>query len=301
VAIKLRSYTSQPGFTKDFFLVRDFLKRVYQPGYKYDYWLWNRWEWMFSLPYLDETRLERIGMWEADGKIVALATYESGLGNAWFSYDQEYSFLKKAMFAYALEQLWITDKDGKRSLSVIIFDTDTEFSMLAREMGFSATDEFEDTAVFKIPDTFPRIILPDGFSLVSLSDENDLDKYNRVLWRGFNHPGEPPAEEIPGRIKSQSGPDFNKNISIAVKAPGGNFVSYCGMWFDEKTDYAIVEPLATDPDYRLMGLGKAAVLEGIRRCGEMGAKVAYVGSSQQFYYSCGFIPLHRSRWWRKVN
>lgn len=43
-----------------------------------------------------------------------------------------------------------------------------------------------------------------------------------------------------------------------------------------------VEPVATDPDYRRMDLGKAAVLEGIRRCGELGAEVAYVGSVKDF-------------------
>ncbi|UCB42324.1 MAG: GNAT family N-acetyltransferase [Dehalococcoidales bacterium] len=301
MTITLRSYTSQPGFTKDFFKVREFLKRIYESEHRYGNWQWNRWEWMFSLPYLDETNLDRIGLWEDDGTIVALANYETELGNAWFSLDKEYSRLKKDIIEYAQENLSVTDQQGNCSISINIYDKDTEFRKIARDMGFSETDEFEDTAVYEIPDKFPQILLPEGFSLISLSEENDLDKYNRVLWRGFNHPGEPPAEEIPGRIKSQSGPSFNKDISIAVKSPDGDFVSYCGMWFDPNTDYAIVEPMATDPDYRLMGLGKAVLLEGIRRCGEMGAKIAYVGSSQQFYYRCGFRPLLKNRWWRKES
>jgi GNAT superfamily N-acetyltransferase len=298
VTVKLRSYTSRPGFTRDFFEVREFLKKIYQPGYKYGNWLWNRWEWMFSLPYLDETNLERIGLWEADGQIVALATYEMELGSGWFSFDNEYGFLKKDLVEYAKEYLSLTDKLGKRSLNINIFDADTEFKQISRDIGFIETEVFEDTAVFDIPDKFPQILLPEGFSLISLSEENDLEKYNRVLWRGFDQHGEPPAKEIPGTIKSQSGPSFNKDICIAAKAPNGDFVSYCGMWFDKNTHYAIVEPMATDPDYRMMGLGKAVVLEGIKRCGELGAKVAYVGSSQQFYIRVGFKPLLRNRWWR---
>ena len=56
-----------------------------------------------------------------------------------------------------------------------------------------------------------------------------------------------------------------------------------------------VEPVATDPDFRRMGLGKAAVLEGIRRCGEMGAEVAYVGSDQLFYQKLGFKKIFTAR------
>jgi predicted N-acetyltransferase YhbS len=46
-----------------------------------------------------------------------------------------------------------------------------------------------------------------------------------------------------------------------------------------------------------MGLGRAAVLEGIRRCGALGATVAYVGSDQPFYLSIGFEVLYTSECW----
>ncbi|OZV13934.1 hypothetical protein CIW83_00390 [Tissierella sp. P1] len=70
-------------------------------------------------------------------------------------------------------------------------------------------------------------------------------------------------------------PNVDLNLKVAVVAPDGNFVSYCGMWYDPEVGYAVVEPVATDPDYRRMGLGKAAVLEGIKRVGKLGAKTAW--------------------------
>ena len=50
-----------------------------------------------------------------------------------------------------------------------------------------------------------------------------------------------------------------------------------------------------------MGLGRAAVLEGIRRVGEVGATVAYVGTEMPFYLSFGFVPIpaRQNRWVRK--
>ena len=84
-----------------------------------------------------------------------------------------------------------------------------------------------------------------------------------------------------------------------VEAPSGDFASFCGLWYVDENQLAYVEPMATDPDYRRLGLGKAAMLEGIRRCGEEGATVAYVGSDQEFYLAAGFRKLFDSRCWLK--
>ena len=97
----------------------------------------------------------------------------------------------------------------------------------------------------------------------------------------------------------QSAPNYRKDLNIVVVTPGGSFVSYCGMWYEPVHSIAYVEPVATDPDYRRMGLARAAVLEGIRRCGELGARVAYVGSKQPLYLSLGFRPEYDSCVWER--
>jgi predicted N-acetyltransferase YhbS len=117
------------------------------------------------------------------------------------------------------------------------------------------------------------------------------------LWRGFNHAGEPPEEGLQDRQKMQSGPNFRKELTIVVEGPAGDFVSFCGMWYEPVNKIAYVEPVATDPDFRRLGLGKAAVWEGIRRCGLLGATVAYVGSDQEFYQAIGFTKKFDSRCW----
>lgn len=297
MSVKLRHYTNQPGFTEDFFKVRDFLMRIHEPGYADQNWLWARWEYMFSHPNLDETHLSRIGLWEDEDKVVALANYEDNLGAAYFSLDSVYSYLKTEMLEYATEYLSCVREDGTKSLRAVIKDDDTEMREIAIKHDFTLTERRDPMSEFRVSGPFPDITLPEGFSVVSLAEENDLYKIERVLWRGFNHPGEPPSDYIPGRLKMQSGPSFRKDLTIAVRAPNGNFVSFCGMWYDRSTDYAYVEPVATDPDYRRMGLGKAAVLEGIRRCFAEGAEVAYVGSTQPFYLSIGFKPIFVGHWW----
>jgi predicted N-acetyltransferase YhbS len=71
------------------------------------------------------------------------------------------------------------------------------------------------------------------------------------------------------------------------------------MFYEAANKFAYVEPVATDPDFRRMGLGKAAVLEGVRRCGELGATVAYVGNDLPIYQSAGFKKVYVSECWLK--
>jgi GNAT superfamily N-acetyltransferase len=153
---------------------------------------------------------------------------------------------------------------------------------------------------FIIPDPFPSIRLPAGFRLKSLADDNDLVKSDRVIWRGFNHPGEPPADGPAGRLRMQSGPNFRKDLTIVVEAPTGDFVAFGGLWYEAVNRFGYVEPVATDPDYRRLGLGTAAVLEGIRRCGELGATVAYVATDKPFYLAMGFRKLYTQQCWLKA-
>jgi predicted N-acetyltransferase YhbS len=95
----------------------------------------------------------------------------------------------------------------------------------------------------------------------------------------------------------QTGPHFRKDLTIVVETPNGDFVAFSGLWFDPVNRFGYVEPVATDPDYRRMGLGTAAVLEGIRRCGELGATVAYAGTDMPFYLDMGFKKLFTMNCW----
>jgi GNAT superfamily N-acetyltransferase len=104
-------------------------------------------------------------------------------------------------------------------------------------------------------------------------------------------------DDLEDRRKMFDTPKARRDLKIAVKAPSGDFVAFCGMFYESSGRFAYVEPVATDPDYRRLGLGKAAVLEGIRRCRDLGAEVAYVGSNLPFYLSFGFKVIYNTACW----
>ena len=299
MSVNFRTYRNAELYGEDYSSVRDFLIKLDSHNYHF-----GRWDWMvmnLESEWADPEGVEKIGIWEEDKKIVALATFDTKLGKAFLLTLNGYAFLKKEMLLYSKENLL---KNGKFSVSVL--DGDLETQNIAKENGFYPTQDKECDAVFLIEKDKTSYDLPKGFQIISFNDDFDLYKYGQALWKGFNHEmnGEGPfsfywEEHSNEYKKAWNRPNVDLNLKIFAVAPNGDFVSHCGMWYCEGLESALVEPVATEPAYRKMGLGKAVVLEGIKRCGQLGAKRAFVGSSQQFYYSIGFSPYAASTWWKE--
>ena len=283
---------------RDYERVGEFLVRTYRTGGGHVNWLQPRWEYMHFHPHIRRVSLEAIGVWEADGEVVGVVHPEHSAGTAYCEVDPAHESLVPEMLEYAGANLSVPTEGGSR-LRAYVNDADAGFRSLVRDLGYAESGDREPMSRFDIPDPFQEIPLPAGFRLRSLAEENDLEKLDRVLWRGFNHPGEPPEDGIEGRKFMQSAPNYRKDLNIVVEAPTGEFVSYYGMWYEPVHKIAYVEPVATDPEYRRKGLGRAAVLEGIRRCGVLGAGCACVGSSQPFYLSMGFRQVYTISTWQR--
>jgi predicted N-acetyltransferase YhbS len=284
----------------DYEAVSQFLTGLYEPENRDGNWFQPIWEYAYTHPGFDDAAADRIGIWEDEGRIVGVVTYELHLGEAFFNTHRDYAHLKPEMLAYAEEHFAARGEGDRQYLKAYVKDFDVAFEQVAVARGYTRNPNCDrPMSQFVIPSPFAPILLPEGFHLQSLADENDLRKAARVLHRGFNHPGEPPEDAIEGRKKMQSGPNYRLDLTIVAIAPSSDFVSFCSLWYDPVNGLGYVEPVATDPDYRRRGLGRACVLEGIRRCGELGATVAYVGTDKPFYLSFGFRKLFTTNCWLK--
>jgi GNAT superfamily N-acetyltransferase len=292
----------QYNVLNDYQGVNDFLVTHHQRDNQDGNWLQPAWEYMHAHPYLDRSALEKIGIWENDGAIVGIAHYESRVGEAFFECHPNYRHLKRDLLDYAERQLYETSEDSQKILHAFVNDMDDAFTSLVKARGYEKdAEQSRAMCQFVISDPFPPISLPDGFHLTSLAEDCDWMKVHRVIWRGFNHAGEPPAgnDELDERRRLFDTPTARRDLKIAVRAPDGNFVAFCGVFYEPTNRFAYVEPVATDPDYRRMGLGKAAVLEGIRRCGALGATVAFVWNDLPLYRVIGFKKVYTSECWVK--
>lgn len=293
----------QYDFEADYQKVSDFLLRHYQPDNRDGNWLEPIWEYMHGHPYLDRGSLGKIRIWEDDGEIVGVVNYESRLREAFFQFHPAYRHLRQELLDYAEQNLYGTTKaDGCRFLEAFAADFDEPLRQLLQSRGYQREpDSDRPLYQFAIPDPFPEITLPPGYRLTSLAEEPDWAKLHRVMWRGFNHPGEPEIndEVLEERRRMFDTVRASRELKILVAAPNGEFAAICGMFYEPEGHFGYVEPVATDPAYRRLGLGKAAVLEGIRRCALRGATTAYVGSDQAFYQAIGFRKDYIEECWVK--
>ena len=290
MAITLRNYK----LLSDFERVNEFLRRNYtryeqngnipQPYFEYAH----------THPFFDHTKTHRFGVWEEDGQIVAVACYEMCLGEVFLLSKIGYEHLKPEMLEYAEKELAKVNDDGRLSLDAYIYDYETEMKDLLKQKGYKK-EYAEDITVFKYENGFKENPLPEGFSVISLEDENDFTKIHHVLWKGFNH-GDHPDDDVDCRRLMQSGPHFSKELTTVIKAPNGEYACFAGMWVDGVNDYAYLEPLATDPKYRKMGLATIALTEGMKKTMKYGATYCY-GGAGDYYHKIGFETVcHREKW-----
>lgn len=295
MATAIRAY----DHANDYPAVNDLLIETYEPGDTFANWLQPRWEYMHAHEYARNLPVERFGVAEVDGTLVGIIHFEHDPAIAYLQVWPGHREVASDLLRHGTQHLGGHSEAFTRDvIGVYINDFDEPMQDLAATHGFErCEDHGEVNSRYPLDRPIPDVPLPAGFRLQSLDDDNDFAQTDRVLWRGFGHEGEPPPSSPQAREESQQTPGFRKDLTIVAVAPDGAYASYAGMWFVPENRLAYVEPVATDPNYRRMGLARAAVSESLRRVAELGAEVAWVGSDQSLYLNMGFASSFRMDLW----
>ena len=94
-------------------------------------------------------------------------------------------------------------------------------------------------------------------------------------------------------------PVYDPALDIIAVAPDGQVGAFCIVWIDPLNQVGLFEPLGTHPDFQRKGLGRAVMLEGLRRLKQRGMKSAIVSTYEdhlpaiKLYESVGFQVVHR--------
>lgn len=287
--INMRNYSGEQGCSsEDFYSIFDFLNSCGAVGFN-ENWHWARWEWLMGHPNLKKEMIPLIGVWEYDNKVIGIATHDMRLGQAYFICNTNFDYIKKEMLLYAEKSLATNGK-----LQIAVNDIDNDFSSYLSTAGYHASGSKE--IVLSIECKQYPYSLPQGFSISSYREDKDPDKYNTVIWKGFNHEGLPPRIENPDE---ETRPHFNSSHAVFIIAPDGEYAAHCGIWFIPDSEIAYIEPVVTISEYRKQGFGRSAVYEAINRCYALGAKYALVISNQEFYHHIGFTKSSSFTFWTR--
>ena len=283
--IKKYSYNHK----RDFEQVMNLLYKTYQKVRRPN-WLAPRWEYMHYHSFLDKTSYSSFAVWYDNNKLIGIVSSELFKGKAFLQLCPKYDCLKEDMITHAEKHLY---NEQTKDLAIVAYEHDAKLIELLKNKGYQAKESTPWNEITAIdPTSVSQDQLPNGFSLSSLDIENDLIKLERVLWRGFENEGEPQGD-IKARELMQSAPNYLKELNVVIKAPNGNYASYSGAWYDKYNKVGLIEPVATDPDYRRMGLASSATKECILRLAKLGAKTVYVDSGIPLYKAICFNTLFR--------
>lgn len=279
----------------DFDRVSTFLDENYSNDSLNGYLLRPFFEYAHTHPAFNHKLTHRFGLWEDNNELVGITCYELNLGECFISVKDGNEGLISEILEYAESELAILDGDESKLGVWIISNEKSKVDILSNN-GYKKVYS-EPVTTFSYNQELPIVPLPEGFSIISLEEENDVKKINDCLWKGFNH-GSEPDDDLDCRLLMQSGPNFSKELTTIIKAPNGEYACFAGMWLNDANQYAYLEPLATVPEYRGMGLATIAVSEGIRKTKELGAKYCFGGASD-FYSKMGFQTICNRELWGK--
>jgi GNAT superfamily N-acetyltransferase len=292
----------------DFLLVRDFLKHNYYAFGSPTNWGMERWNWgryhpmVFAGDRAGHIRHfeDSVRLWfDAKGRMLAVLNTENPMpnGEAWIQRHPDADPVLDRILAYA-ETALADPVSGILSLDV--YDHDLALRQAAGRRGYQADDHVNWWSAIPI-EAERALRLPAGYRIQSMADpDHDLGKRCSAMGRGFNH-ADPVEWSTPEEYRLvQTAPDYQAENDLVVQSPDGDYVSLCLVWYDGHNRIGFFEPVCTVPEYRRMGLGRAVIQAGLNRLYRLGARLAYVGSGQDFYAAIGFQRQNQSRAWRKT-
>ncbi|MGD8683129.1 MAG: GNAT family N-acetyltransferase [Chloroflexota bacterium] len=297
--VTLRDYRHQQDYAR----VYRFLGELYQPDDRLPSWLPARWEYMHGHALIERIALSSIGVAEmGHGRIVGVVHPEHVPQERYLQVRPGHEAVRPLLLDWAEQHP--ADPGGSAAARVAVFvdDADRSWQDLMAARGYVRSSEAREThARLRLDLPLPEARCPAGYRLTNLAEEDDPTKVHHVLWRGFDHDGEPPTDGRAERERAQRTPHFRQDLNLVAVEPGGAFVSYAGLWHMRALRVAYVEPVATDPGHRRRGLARALLAEGLRRVREEGATTAWVGSDQALYRELGFEVTASSSLWQRLG
>lgn len=262
------------------------------------------WEFLRNAPCFEMFQLDKIGIWKENNEIVASLQ----LLSPWPGYvkvdnrsNSEELFMDIIRYA---EDTFTGIEDDKKYLAVFVGEKETNLKKILLQQDYKQLPNEYSTLQYILNKDIPSIELPEGFKVRALSEVYDFDRLSKLIWEGFNYEGEIPKidDEVNLLIK-HAWLNYNREVCSVVIAPDGSYASFCGFWYENKTQTGYLEPMVTAKEYRNHGLGKAGVFNSLQMLKSYGCKKVFVDPDEEpynYYCKIGFEKINYNQCYKKV-
>ncbi|HLB22799.1 MAG TPA: GNAT family N-acetyltransferase [Dehalococcoidia bacterium] len=176
-----------------------------------------------------------------------------------------------------------------------IFEDDDSTIDLLRRRGFTDTRVSGLYFSKELRPRDPSPTMPGGFVVRGMR-EADVEQRAAVHFAAFSPGSRMTADAYRAFMHA---PGYDPDLDSVVEAPDGRLAAYAMGWLDAANGIGEFEPVGAHPEFRRMGLARAALHRGMSKMGERGMTTAIVytnaenAAARALYPSAGFSLVNR--------
>ncbi|CAN5377023.1 hypothetical protein BH10CHL1_BH10CHL1_09050 [soil metagenome] len=237
--------------------------------------------WAFDTP-------DNVGLWtDETGRLVGFAVLQVPFGNLHYALQPSGAVdaLEANLWAWvALRAQQIAQQSGRSfTFSINVAEPLTATIARLHPLGFTRQDPGRVLLKRDLNEIVDAPQLPAGFQLRHLRGEDEVEAATALLAAAFNIT----TVTVEWRRRILQRTEYIPELDVVVVAPDRRFAAFCLCWLHPDGAIGQIEPIGTHPEFQRLGLGRAALLEGLRRLQARRATLAYVGTSAGNFRSLG--------------
>jgi GNAT superfamily N-acetyltransferase len=255
---------------------------------------------MYHNPAFDPTR--EVRLWESRGELLGFAWLEEPDGVVMQVHPRlrGSGALEDEMLDWAAGQTRaVYGERPEDELWTRVPEDEPRLAAFLSDRGFDRDPDHALKMLKDLRDPPPDPTPPAGWTVREVGGEEEWPERvetHREVW----HPSRSTLEAY---RRLRAAPGYDPRLDLVSVAPDGHFGSYCLCWYDPPSRTGLFEPVGTRPAHRGEGLGRAVMLEGLRRLRDLGARTTAVTAlsgnraAARLYESVGFRTVNTERFY----
>lgn len=268
------------NFLRDVFLLNDGLEHSWHVA-RLDYW---RWHFVRTCGVCGSVE-EGMALWETADGAIAAALNDLGGGEIRLHVHPRFrsAELENEVLSYAEEHFYRRSDDGRRVLYLPVFADDLQRQEIARQRGYIRREGGGHHYLRNLDVPIPDAPIPSGYVIRSMGTSDEHPSRSLASWRAF-HSDEPNGNydsDASWYRNLQAAPLYRRDLDVVAAAPEGSIAAFCTIFYDDYTRSAVTVLVGTAAEHWRRGLGKAVILEGMRRLRQMGCSRVFATANEE--------------------
>lgn len=257
-------YFRTRNFLREVFLLNNCLEHSWHVA-RLDYWRWHLILTCQVTPPFEQVT----AAWETPGgQLIAIAhPYGDGEIRVHIHPHFRTRALENEIFDY-IEAHFV---ENNRIIAPVFADDTLRREVLASR-GFVQYPGWNHHYWRDLTGSMPASVIPSGYQIRSMGDESEHASRSWCSWRAF-HADEPVSNydgDHSWYKNVQTSPLYRRDLDVVAVTGSGEIAGFCTIYYDDYTRSAVTVLVGVAVEYWRRGLGKAVMVEGMRRLQQLG-------------------------------